>query len=167
VAAVELPFFQDSETAYQLYRTDGLDITGSQQNPVPAARVPEVKDLEDFKNVASFAVRYVGFNNKLAPFDNANVRRAFALAVDKATLANAVLNVAVGAFPGNVPVHASLRANPVSDGLVTRQAEIRRDLPVRSMATLALANPVERGVGLREGTGRRHLTGLCEGRGCR
>jgi hypothetical protein len=78
-----------------------------------------------------------------------------------------VLNVAVGAFPGNVPVHASLRANPVSDGLVTRQAEIRRDLPVRSMATLALANPVERGVGLREGTGRRHLTGLCEGCGRR
>ena len=96
VAAVELPFFQDSETAYQLYRTGGLDITGSQQNPVPAARVPEVKDSEDFKTVASFAVRYVGFNNKLAPFDNPDVRRAFAMAVDKATLANAVLNGAVG-----------------------------------------------------------------------
>jgi len=76
----------------------------------------------------------------------------------------AVLHVAVGAGSAHGPVHASLRTNPVSDGLVTRQAEIRRDLPVRSMATLALACPVKRRVGLREGTGRRHLTGLCESR---
>ena len=37
VSEVELPFFQDSETAYQLYRTGGLDIVGSQQNPIPSA----------------------------------------------------------------------------------------------------------------------------------
>ena len=95
VSEVELPFFQDSETAYQLYRTGGLDIMGSQQNPIPSARIPEVKDGPDFHSAASFAVRYVGFNNQLAPFDNPDVRRAFALAVDKATLANAVLNGAV------------------------------------------------------------------------
>ncbi len=95
ISEIELPFFQDSETAYQLYRTGGLDIMGSQQNPIPSARVPEVKDSPDFHSAASFAVRYVGFNNKKAPFDNVNVRRAFALAVDKATLADAVLNGAV------------------------------------------------------------------------
>ena len=80
VSEVELPFFQDSETAYQLYRTGGLDIMGSQQNPIPAARVPEVKDSPDFHSAASFAVRYVGFNNQKAPFDDAGVRRAFARA---------------------------------------------------------------------------------------
>ena len=95
VGEIELPFFQDSETAYQLYRTGGLDIMGSQQNPVPSARVPEVKDSPDFHSAASFAVRYVGFNNRKAPFDDVNVRRAFAMAVDKATLADAVLNGAV------------------------------------------------------------------------
>jgi len=103
VAEVELPFFADSETAYQLYRTDGLDIMGSQQNPIPSARVPEVKDSPEFKTVASFAVRYVGFNNKLAPFDSVDVRRAFAMAVDKETLANAVLNGAVGATDRILP----------------------------------------------------------------
>ena len=103
------PSVQDSETAYQLYRTGDLDIMGSQQNPVPSARVPEVNSSPDFHNVASFAVRYVGFNNKLPPFDNVNVRRAFALAVDKVTLAEKVLNGAVGptdrilppGFPGS------------------------------------------------------------------
>lgn len=95
ISSIELPFFQDSETSFQLYRTGGLDISGSQQNPIPSARVPDVKDSPDFHSAASFAVRFVGFNNKLAPFDNVNVRRAFALAVDKATLATAVLNGAV------------------------------------------------------------------------
>jgi peptide/nickel transport system substrate-binding protein/oligopeptide transport system substrate-binding protein len=109
VSEIELPFIQDSETAYQLYRTGELDIMGSQQNPVPSARIPEVNSSPDFHNVASFAVRYIGFNNKLPPFDNLNVRRAFGLAIDKVTLAEKVLNGAVGAtdrilpagFPGS------------------------------------------------------------------
>jgi len=109
VGQIELPFEQDSETAYQLYRTGDLDIMGSQQNPVPSARIPEVSSSPDFHNVASFAVRFVGFNNTLPPFDNVNVRRAFAMAVDKVTLAEKVLNGAVGptdrilppGFPGS------------------------------------------------------------------
>ncbi|MCB0184899.1 MAG: peptide ABC transporter substrate-binding protein, partial [Caldilineaceae bacterium] len=109
VNEIDLPFVQDSETAYQLYRTGDLDIMGSQQNPVPSARVPEVSSSPDFHNVASFAVRYVGFNNKKAPFDNVNVRRALAMSVDKVTLAQRVLNGAVGptdrilpaGFPGS------------------------------------------------------------------
>ncbi|MCB0125310.1 MAG: hypothetical protein KDE58_23815, partial [Caldilineaceae bacterium] len=55
VNEIDLPFVQDSETAYQLYRTGDLDIMGSQQNPVPSARVPEVSSSPDFHNVASFA----------------------------------------------------------------------------------------------------------------
>jgi hypothetical protein len=76
----------------------------------------------------------------------------------------AVLHVAVGAGSAHGPVHASLCTYPVSDGLVTRQAEVRCDLLVRSMATPALAGPVKRCVGLRKETGRHHLTGLCERR---
>jgi oligopeptide transport system substrate-binding protein len=109
VAEIDLPFIQDSETAYQLYRTGELDIMGSQQNPVPAARIPEVNSSPDFHQVASFAVRYVGFNNAKPPFDDVNVRRAFAMAVDKVTLAEKVLGGAVGptdrilppGFPGS------------------------------------------------------------------
>ena len=86
VSEVELPFFQDSETAYQLYRTGGLDIIGQPAEPDPVGACARGQGQPDFHSAASFAVRYVGFNNKLAPFDNADVRRAFALAVDKATL---------------------------------------------------------------------------------
>ncbi|HEU4322380.1 MAG TPA: peptide ABC transporter substrate-binding protein [Roseiflexaceae bacterium] len=88
-------FNRDSETAYQLYQTGELDIMGSQQNPVPAAHIAEVQSLPDFKTSASLATRYIGFNNQLPPFDNVDVRRAFALATDRQTLANQVLAGAV------------------------------------------------------------------------
>jgi oligopeptide transport system substrate-binding protein len=92
ISELRMPFIQDSETAFQLYRTGELDIMGSQQNGVPAVHVPEVELLPDFRQSASFAVRYVGFNNAIPPFNDVNVRRAFAQAIDKATLANVVLN---------------------------------------------------------------------------
>jgi oligopeptide transport system substrate-binding protein len=91
IATLTMPFIQDSETAFQLYRTGQLDIMGSQQNGVPAEHVAEVSSLPDFRTTASFAVRYVGFNNLQKPFDNVKVRQAFAMAIDKATLANDVL----------------------------------------------------------------------------
>jgi ABC-type oligopeptide transport system substrate-binding subunit len=95
VANVVMPFNKDSETAYQLYQTGELDIMGSQQNPVPSAHIAELQGQPDFKSAAALATRYIGFNNLKPPFDNVDVRRAFALAVDKQTLANQVLAGAV------------------------------------------------------------------------
>ncbi|HRC75349.1 MAG TPA: peptide ABC transporter substrate-binding protein, partial [Kouleothrix sp.] len=91
VANVLMPFTKDSETAYQLYQTGELDIQGSGQNPVPAAHIPDVQSSPDFKSAAQLTTRYIGFNTQKPPFDNVDVRRAFALAVDKPTLANQVL----------------------------------------------------------------------------
>jgi ABC-type oligopeptide transport system substrate-binding subunit len=88
-------FNKDSETAYQLYQTGELDIMGSQQNPVPSAHIAEVQGQPDFHTAASLATRYIGFNNKKPPFDNVDLRRAFALGVDKKTLAEQVLGGAV------------------------------------------------------------------------
>jgi len=88
---IQMPFTKDSETAYQLYQTGELDIEGSGQNPVPAAHIADVQSMPDFKSAAQLTTRYVGFNNEKPPFDNPDVRRAFALATDKATLANQVL----------------------------------------------------------------------------
>src|SRR5262249_13595302 len=80
---------------YQLYQTGELDIMGSEQNPVPSAHIAELQGQPDFKSAAALKTRYVGFNNKKPPFDSIDVRRAFALAVDKQTLANQVLAGAV------------------------------------------------------------------------
>ncbi|MBI1257344.1 MAG: hypothetical protein GC204_07730 [Chloroflexi bacterium] len=103
ISTLTMPFIQDSETAYQLYRTGQLDIMGSQQNGVPAGHLAEVQSLPDFKQAASFATRYVGFDMVIPPFDNLHMRRAFALAIDKDTLANQVLAGAVAPTDRIIP----------------------------------------------------------------
>jgi ABC-type oligopeptide transport system substrate-binding subunit len=91
VTQLSFVFNQDSETGYQLYRTGKVDILGSSQDPIPASRVPEVKDSPDFRSTPAFNTRYVAFNNVQKPFDNVKVRQALAHAIDRDTLANAVL----------------------------------------------------------------------------
>lgn len=88
---ISLPFNPDSETAYQQYLDGKLDIMGNQQTPVPSSKVQEVQGLPDFRTATTLVTRYVGFNNNKAPFDNVDVRRAFALAVDRVYIANEVL----------------------------------------------------------------------------
>lgn len=95
IDSIKFQFIQDSETAYQLYKTGGLDVMGSQQDGIPAAHIQEVANLPDFHQATTLVTRFVSFNNEIAPFDNVNVRRAFALAIDKKTLADKALSGAV------------------------------------------------------------------------
>lgn len=88
---IRMPFFEDSETAYQQYIQGNIDICGNHQAGVPANRVAEAQALPGFVSASALAVRYIGFNNKLSPFDLTSVRQAFALAVDKTDLAERVL----------------------------------------------------------------------------
>ncbi len=91
--SIELPFFQDAETAFKLYQTSGLDIMGTFD--FPTAHIPDVKNLPDFHQVNQFFVAYIGFNNLKPPFNDVRVRQAFAKAVDKKTLIEKVLEGAL------------------------------------------------------------------------
>jgi ABC-type oligopeptide transport system substrate-binding subunit len=91
VTELDFVFNQDSETGYQLYRTGKVDILGSSQDPIPASRVPEVEKSPDFRSTPAFNTRYVAFNNVIKPFDDVKVRQALTHAIDRETLANAVL----------------------------------------------------------------------------
>jgi ABC-type oligopeptide transport system substrate-binding subunit len=64
---------------------------GNQQTGVPAGRMPEARDLPDLRTASGFAVRYVGFNNTLKPFNDVRVRQAFTRSIDKQSLADKVL----------------------------------------------------------------------------
>jgi oligopeptide transport system substrate-binding protein len=86
---IDMPLVQDPKTAYDLYRTGGLDLMGSQQ--FPNAMVSQAAGMPDFKQQPQFFDAYIGFNNKKAPLDNVKLRRALAMAVDKKTLAANIL----------------------------------------------------------------------------
>ncbi len=147
LASITMPFIQDSETAYQLYRTGQLDIMGSQQNGIPSVHVAEAQGQPDFRSTSLFAVRYVAFNNKLAPFDNVDVRRAFALAIDKQTLANDVLAATVVAadriLPLGIPA-SELPITPLSfDAAAAKAALAAAGVTPETIGTVKLTYGVE------------------------
>lgn len=91
ITQLDLPFIPDSEMAFTLYRSGDLDVMGDQQNGVPAARLPEVRDLPDLRTASGFVLHYVGFSNAIKPFNDVRVRQAFARSVDKAALVDKAL----------------------------------------------------------------------------
>ncbi|MCX6018352.1 MAG: peptide ABC transporter substrate-binding protein [Chloroflexi bacterium] len=108
---VDLIFYggdQGSTTAFNDYQTGAVDVVGSfGQNPIPSQFVPQVKDLPDYHSAPQFVVRYLGFNNKIAPFNDVKVRQAFALAIDKSKLIKLLGESSVRAqdriLPGGIP----------------------------------------------------------------
>ncbi len=108
---VEMVFYggdQGAVTAFNDYQTGEVDVIGAfGQVPVPAQFVPQVKDLPDFKSAPQFFVRYLGFNNQKAPFDNVKARQALAYATDRSQLVKLLGAESVRAqdriLPGGIP----------------------------------------------------------------
>jgi ABC-type oligopeptide transport system substrate-binding subunit/class 3 adenylate cyclase len=113
VQRVELTLIPSKEWAAQLemYEANGLDILGL-YGPPPAevARIGQ-RHPGEYILAPQPAVCYVGFDVSQPPFDDVRVRRAFALATDRETLADVALRgfhfPATGGFiPPGIPGHS-------------------------------------------------------------
>ncbi len=85
------------------YETDELDVA-----PVGLADIERVLDPSDPLNaelveVETLSLGYLGLNNDQPPFDDVNVRRAFAMALDRERLARVVLRETVQPAHGILP----------------------------------------------------------------
>ncbi|MCA8925299.1 MAG: peptide ABC transporter substrate-binding protein, partial [Planctomycetes bacterium] len=83
---VALPI-EDMETAYKLFQTGKLDW----MTAVPAAKVEEIK-----RDPSYYAAPYLGsyfyrFNTTKAPFDDARVRKAFSLSLNRESITSDIL----------------------------------------------------------------------------
>jgi len=86
--AVDWVMINDLNTSYQMFRTGELDATPS---PLPAALYEKVKDSKEFMTVPQAGVYFYRFNTKMPPFQNADIRRAFALAVNRQDIVDYVV----------------------------------------------------------------------------
>ncbi|NLY64388.1 MAG: peptide ABC transporter substrate-binding protein [Alcaligenaceae bacterium] len=87
IDAIEFAMVNDPNTSYQMYRTGELDMTPS---PLPSALYDKVKDNKDFRNVPQAGGYFFRFNTNMPPFQNADIRKAFALAVNQEDIVNYV-----------------------------------------------------------------------------
>jgi len=95
-------------TAFNDYQTGLVDVIGAfGQTPIPSQFVPQVRDLPDFRSAPQFVVRYIGFNNMRAPFNNVKARQALARAIDKTQLIRLLGEASVRLqdriLPGGIP----------------------------------------------------------------
>ena len=82
---VVFPFYTQEEAAYNAYAAGKVDTAG-----VPLAALPAIVKRPDYHQVPQLWINYYTMNYKVAPFDNINIRQAFALAINKTSIAQNV-----------------------------------------------------------------------------
>lgn len=82
---VVFPFYSQQEAAYNDYAAGKVDTAG-----VPLAALPGITKRPDYHQVPQLWINYYTMNYKVAPFNNTNIRKAFALAIDKTAIAKDV-----------------------------------------------------------------------------
>ena len=82
---VIFPFYKQSDTVYQAYQVNQVDITG-----IPGPHFSADKGRPDFHQAPTLQIDYYAMNYLAKPFDSINMRKAFALAIDKDEIAHAI-----------------------------------------------------------------------------
>jgi oligopeptide transport system substrate-binding protein len=92
LASVTMRILNDANTQLQMYNSDEIDWVGRPVGEIPVDKLPSLKADKNFglqvKGIAS--TYYYEFNTKQAPFDNAKIRKAFAMAIDRKAIVDKV-----------------------------------------------------------------------------
>ena len=96
---LDLMIFQDLSTALNAYEAGQLDGLTS----VPSTSVPSLKGRDDFYSVPQFSNTYWMFNTKDEALSDVRVRKALALAIDRTSLIEDVLQSDAQPATGHVP----------------------------------------------------------------
>ncbi len=95
---VDVTFYKDTTTAYNAYLSGQADVGGA-----PSAQLAKAKTHTGFHQIAVQQIDYYAQNWNMAPFNDVRMRQAFAVALDKTTLANTILHGTVQATNHIVP----------------------------------------------------------------
>ncbi|MED3691837.1 peptide ABC transporter substrate-binding protein [Peribacillus butanolivorans] len=103
--AVNFALIEDENTAWQMYQSGELDIA----YPLPVDVQGQLVNSGDkeFKNGAELAVYYYNFNTEVKPFNNAKVRKALSMAIERKKITENVAQggqqPAFGVVPPGIP----------------------------------------------------------------
>jgi dipeptide transport system substrate-binding protein len=103
LATLHYSIINDNKTAYTMFKTGKLDVVSKSQ--VPADLVPSLMESGKLKPSDGNGLAFFRFNVEKEPFTNQKVRKAFALAIDRKTIAQQI--IAGGEQPAYGYVHPS------------------------------------------------------------
>jgi len=90
VATLSYRFYKNPKTAYEAYQAGQLDETGDAGFGIPSANYDQAKTSKEFVKTPSLSLGYYAMNYLAKPFDNIKIRQAFALAINKDLLNQAI-----------------------------------------------------------------------------
>lgn len=99
---VEYNMITESQVAFQAYQNGELDMVGVAAEDLATVQTDPVLGPE-LSNIPGSCTRYFGFNLNAAPFDNAQVRQAFAQAFDREAWARDIFQGLVVPITSFVP----------------------------------------------------------------
>jgi oligopeptide transport system substrate-binding protein len=99
----KVTFLLAGGTPLVMYENDEIDLTGVGANDIERIRDESDPLNAEFQEDPSLDTYYIGFNTEEPPFDDPDVRRAFAMATDKRVLTEVVLKDLVVPADGILP----------------------------------------------------------------
>jgi oligopeptide transport system substrate-binding protein len=88
---IHFAIMQNADTALMLFEKGALDWLGAPLAEIPMDAIPKLKKQNKLTVYPVASVRYLDFNTTKIPFANTNIRRAFALAVDRQAIIENIL----------------------------------------------------------------------------
>ena len=92
LAEINMSLTNSSASELQAYKSGQLDYTGAPNGEIPSDQIPSVKaELPDeFKATGIASTYYYQFNVNEAPFNNAKIRKAFAMSINRQLIVDKV-----------------------------------------------------------------------------
>ena len=78
-----------------LYESGDVDVTGVALDDLERVQDPADPLNKQYKRGTSLSIDYLGFNTNAPPFDDPNVRKAFAMAIDRQQIASTIFKNAI------------------------------------------------------------------------
>ncbi|MGD0115147.1 MAG: peptide ABC transporter substrate-binding protein [Dehalococcoidia bacterium] len=110
-ALKSVQFLLSAGSQLTMYQDDEVDVAGISADDIDRVRDPNDSLHSEYLQGDELSTWYIGFNTQKAPFDDAKVRQAFALSIDRQKIVDVVLkdmmSVATGIMPPGVPGYTS------------------------------------------------------------
>ena len=135
-----LVFYISGGSTFLRYQNDEVHFTGvgvDDLDVLKDVRDPSSELSRQYFEMTEMTTSYIGFNTRTPPFDDPLVRQAFAMAVDKESIARDILqNLAIPAkgilppgMPGYRPDYKGLEYNPAKARELLAQSSYGNNLP--------------------------------------